>query len=92
MSTPTHSVTSKISAKVYSKGKLNISSTIRHGLHLNDGTEVLFIKHGQSWAFSTREKLFKDAQAYFKSINPKHKLMVDEFIAERHKLAINEAE
>ena len=92
MLTPTHSITNKIAAKVYSKGKLNIPSTVRKDLHLNDGSEVLFIKHGQSWAFTTREKLFNDAQAYFKSLNPKHKLMVDEFIAERHKLAISEAE
>lgn len=80
---PTHSITNKIGAKVYSKGKFNMLYAARKDLH----TEVLFIKHGQSWTFTTREKLFNDAQTYFKLFNPEHKSIVDEFIAERHKLA-----
>ncbi len=80
----------QFSAKIYSKGKLSIPATIRKDLHLNDGSEVIFIKHGQSWALTTREKLFNDAQIYFNSLKSQNKSIVDEFIAERRAQAITD--
>jgi|GEM_PF-1700411 len=76
-----------ITTKIYSKGTIKIPAAIKKDMHLNDGDELLFTKHGNEWAITTREKMFKDAQAYFSSHNPEKRSLVDELINERHQLA-----
>lgn len=77
----------KLVAKVYSKGMVRIPVSIRNDMHIHDGDEVVFLKHGTTWTISTREKMLADAQHYFKQFKKDEQSLVDELIAERRKEA-----
>lgn len=80
----------QITTKMYSKGTIRIPAAIKNDMHLKDGDELLFIRHGSEWALTTREKMLKEAQAYFALHNSQKISLVDELIAERHKEAEEE--
>jgi len=79
-------------AKIYSHGKITLPMTVKTDLNVHDGDEVIFIKKDLSWIVTTRNNWILEAQAYFKSLNPKGKPIVDEFIKERRLEALKELE
>ena len=80
----------QITTKMYSKGTIRIPAAIKNDMHLKDGDELLFVRHGSEWALTTREKMLKEAQAYFTLHNPDKISLVDELIAERRQAAEEE--
>lgn len=77
-------------AKVYSRGKINLPSDVKHDLAIHDGDQIIFIKTQNSWMITTRNAWIKDAQDYCKTLNPKGESLVDELIKSRRKTAKDE--
>lgn len=83
---------SNFNAKIYSHGRITLPVTVKIDLNVHDGDEVIFIKNGRSWIVTTQSNWILEAQAYFKSLNPKGAPIVDEFIQERKMDALKELE
>ena len=88
--TTTNQQPTQIATKMFSEGTIRIPAAVKKDMHLKDGDELLFVRHGSEWTLTTREKMLKEALAYFASLNPDKISLVDELIKERHKLAEEE--
>ena len=86
-----HNLMANCFAKVYSRGKINLPTSLKEDLSIHDGDQVIFIKNGNSWVITTRNAWIKDAQSYAKTLNPNSESMVDDLIAERRQTAELEA-
>ena len=77
---------------IQAKSKVEIPAEVLAQLCVKDGDEVLFVKKDSSWIITTRDRQLAEAQAYFKSLNPDNKSLVDELIADRRAEALKENE